>query len=110
MAENVRREVLELTVTIQELRGSLGTDAGNAGIAVGGIADEREQIGNQRRIDAELLADGGGIANDFAATVDLHHARASHALRQVLIGCPDGDFLDLLLLRCEMQQIGRAGR
>ena len=45
---------------------------------------------------------------DFAPAVDLHHARTSHALRQILIGRPDGDFLDLLVLRREMR--GRSER
>ena len=48
------------------------------------------------------------IANRFAPAVDLHHARTSHALRQILIGRPDGDFLDLLVLRREMR--GRSER
>ena len=39
------------------------------------------------------------IANRFAPAVDLHHARASHALRKILVGRPDGDFLDLFVLR-----------
>ena len=45
---------------------------------------------------------------DFAPAVDLHHARTSHALRQILIGRPDGDFLDLLVLRRDMR--GRSER
>ena len=40
--------------------------------------------------------------------VDLHHARPAHALRQVLIGRPDGDFLDLFVLEREMR--GRSER
>ena len=44
----------------------------------------------------------------FCAGLDLHHARTSHALRQILIGRPDGDFLDLLVLRREMR--GRSER
>ena len=59
-------------------------------------------------IDAELFAYPGRIANRFAPAVDLHHARTSHALRQILIGRPDGDFLDLLVLRREMR--GRSER
>ena len=60
------------------------------------------------RIDAELFAYPSRIANRFAPAVDLHHARTSHALRQILIGRPDGDFLDLLVLRREMR--GRSER
>jgi hypothetical protein len=59
-------------------------------------------------LDAELFAYPSRIANRFAPAVDLHHARPSHALRQILIGRPDGDFLDLLVLRREMR--GRSER
>src|SRR6266404_8004603 len=75
----------------------------DAGVAVGCIAHEREQIRNEWRIDAELFADPSRIANRFAPAVDLHHARISHALRQILVGRPDGDFLDLLVLRSDMR-------
>ena len=59
-------------------------------------------------LDAELFAYPSRIANRFAPAVDLHHARTSHALRQILVGRPDGDFLDLLVLRREMR--GRSER
>ncbi len=59
-------------------------------------------------IDAELFAYPSRIANRFAPAIDLHHARTSHALRQILIGRPDRDFLDLLVLRREMR--GRSER
>src|SRR6266404_2935545 len=65
-AENARREAFDLTVAIQKLRGGLGADARDAGVAVGRIAHEREQVGNERRIDAKLFAYPGGIANRFA--------------------------------------------
>ena len=59
-------------------------------------------------LDAELFAYPSRIANRFAPAVDLHHARTSHALRQIFVGRPDGDFLDLLVLRREMR--GRSER
>src|SRR6266576_2790779 len=90
------------------LGGGPGADPGDPGVAVRRIAYEREQVRNKRRIDAELFAYPGGIANRFAPAVDLHHARTAHALRQILIGRPDGDFLDLLVLRRERR--GRSGR
>src|SRR6266403_3472583 len=91
------------TVAVQKLGGGPGADPRDAGVAVGRIAHEREQIRNELWADAELFAYPGGIANRFAPAVDLHHARASHALRQIFIGRPDGDFLDLLLLRRDMR-------
>src|SRR5262249_50255193 len=80
----------------------------DAGVTVGRIAHERQQIRNERGIDAELFSYRSRIANDFAPAVDLHHARTSHALRQILVGRPDGDFLDLFVLRREMR--GRSER
>src|SRR4029077_449439 len=48
------------------------------------------------------------IANRFAPAIDLHHARTSYALRQILVGRPNSDFLDLFVLRREMR--GRSER
>src|SRR5437763_1327066 len=92
----------------ESILGSAGADPRNAGIAVGRIAHECEQVRNERRIDAELFAYRNRIANRFAPAVDLYHARTSHALRQIFIGRPDGDFLDLFVLRREMR--GRSER
>jgi hypothetical protein len=49
--------------------------------AVGGIAHEREQVGDERRINAKLFADSWCIANCFAPAIDLDHVRIPHALR-----------------------------
>src|SRR5439155_14114410 len=62
-AENARREVFDLTVAVQKLGGGPGADSRDSGVAVGRIADEREQVRNERGIDAELFAYPGGIAN-----------------------------------------------
>jgi hypothetical protein len=107
-AENLPRKVLDLTVAIQNSGGGPGTDSRNAGVAVGRVAHEREQVRNELRADTELFAYPCGIANGFAPAVDLHHARASHALRQIFIGRPDRDALDLPVLRREMR--GRSER
>src|SRR6201993_1675178 len=80
----------------------------DAGVAIGRIAHEREQIRDEPRADTELFAYPSRIANRFAPAVDLHHARPSYALRQILIGRPDGDFLDPFVLRREMR--GRSER
>src|SRR5206468_3038760 len=107
-AENVRREVFDLTVAVQKLGGGPGADPRDAGVAVGRVAHEREQVRNELRADAELFAYPSRIANRFAPPIDLYHARTSHALRQILVGRPDGNFLDLLVLACEMR--GRSER
>ena len=88
---------------IQKLRGSPRADARNAGVTVGNIAYECEQVWNERGIDAKLFANGGRTANRFSPAVDLHDTRTAHALGQIFIGCPDGDLLNLPLFRCKMR-------
>src|SRR5439155_19658563 len=61
-AENVRREVFDLTVAVQKLGGGPGADSRDAGIAIGRIAHEREQVRDERRADAELFAYPSRIA------------------------------------------------
>ena len=63
------------------------------GIAVGRVADEREQVGDARRLHAELLAHAGGVPHGVVPPVDLHHAIAAHALREILVRRPDADLL-----------------
>ena len=68
-------EAFHRAVTVQKLGGGLGAD----------IAHEREQVGDERRINAKLFADSGCIANCFAPAIDLDRARIPHALRQILV-------------------------
>src|SRR5205085_7949279 len=91
-----------------KLRGGPGTDPSDTAVAVGRIAHEREQVRYERWIDAEFFAYRSRIPNRFPPAIDLHHARIAHALRQILIGRPDRDFLDRLVLRREMR--GRSER
>src|SRR5213078_1919357 len=49
-AENVRRKAFDLTVAVQKLGGRPGPDPKDAGVAVGRVAHEREQVRNERRI------------------------------------------------------------
>ena len=78
----------------------IGSDPGNAWIPVRRIADEREEIGNQAGLDAELLANALlRLAIFLPFAVDLHHSVAADALRQILVGCPDANLLHALDLR-----------
>jgi hypothetical protein len=71
---------------------------GIPGVAIGGVADQRQVIRDQRRHDAKLLAHGRGVANTLGAAVDLHDAVPAHALREVLVGGPDADLVDARVL------------
>ena len=71
------------------------------GIAVGGVADEGQVVGNRRRRHAELGHDPRLVARRVAAAVQLHDARAPDRLRQVLVGRADHDALDARVARGE---------
>ena len=103
-AKDVRREIFNRAVSIQKPGRRLAADAGNAGIAVRRIADEPEQIRDERRIDPEFFADAGSITNDFAPPIDLHHPCSANALPEVLVGRPDGDLLHLFIFRCDVRR------
>ena len=51
------------------------------------------------RLDAELLAHAAGVAHGVVPPVDLHHAIAAHALREVLVRRPDADLLHVVVGR-----------
>src|SRR6185295_12933406 len=53
----VGRKALEGAVAVEEQCRRFGADSRNTGIAVRGVADEGEVVGDQERVDPELLAD-----------------------------------------------------
>src|SRR5205085_1103955 len=79
-------------------------NAGDAGIPVCRIADEREIIRDVRWSHAELRAHGVGVANLSALAIDLHDAIADDGLREILVGGPDAHLLDALVLRREVRR------
>src|SRR6185312_1825806 len=97
LAEHLAREVLDPAVLVHEPgRGDLA-DAGDARVAVGAVADEREQVGDAVGPDAELLADAVDVADRAGPAVDLYHAVAAHGLGQILVGRPDADLVDVVV-------------
>ena len=97
LPEHRRGKGLDRAVLVQEPRRRDRADPRNARIAVGRVADEREEVGDQLGLHAEFLAHPCRIANRFPLAVDLHDAIATHALGQVLVGRPDADFLHPLI-------------
>ena len=81
------------------LRGRALAPALEAGDAVGGVADEREQVGDRFGRDAVLLDDGGLVEHDVLEAIPRHDARADHALAQVLVDRDDANLLDARVLR-----------
>ena len=86
LAQHFRWELLDRAITCKQSGRSLRADALDAGIAVGGVADEREIVGYQFRIDAELRSHAVSIANHLASPIDLHDAIPANALRKSLSG------------------------
>src|SRR5687767_6389453 len=95
VAQHGLREIFDLSVELKK-PGSCGlADAGNAWVSVGCIAHEREEVGDQGRLDAELRADFSGVPDVARFTIHLDYPVVHDALRKVLVGSPDGNFLDI---------------
>lgn len=60
--------------------------SGQARVAVGGVAHQRQIVGDGRRGNAEFLDDSVLIHRHAGPAIPLHHACALHALCQILIG------------------------
>ena len=104
---SVRGKVLEPAVTLDQAGGGLRADPGHAGIPVGGVADEREIVGNPLRRNAELRSDARGVADLPAAPIDLDDAVPDDALAQVFVGRPDADLLDARVGRGQARRGGQ---
>src|SRR5205807_1539737 len=52
--------------------------------------------------DAELPFDCRLVPNLVLASIDLHYAIVDDALREIFVGRPDANLLDLLVFRCEI--------
>ena len=94
LAEHLGREVLEAAVAVHEPRRGDLADAGDAGVAVRGVAHEREQVGDPRRIDAELLAHARRRCAPCCSGGRPGPRGRRDALREILVRRPDADLLD----------------
>src|SRR6266403_649439 len=90
-----------LADAVDEARGGHLADAGDARVAVRRVAHQSEEIGNAQRFDAEFLAHGGFVAHLVSLAIHLHYSVAAHALSEILVRCPDADFLDALVRASE---------
>src|SRR5204863_9504594 len=93
-AEHFWRKRLDGPVAIEECGCGGRTDATNSRIAILRIADERQQVRNQIRVDSELRAHAFGVSNLHTLADDLHHSIAAHALGEILVVGPDANFVD----------------
>ena len=82
------------------IRAAVGApDPRDARIPVLRVADQRQEVGDQRRDHAELPAHALRVADLLAPAIHLHHPVARDALGQVLVVGPDADLLDARVLR-----------
>src|SRR6266571_8444133 len=88
-----RGKTLDRAVLVQQPGSGDGSDPRDARIPVGRVAHQREEVGDQSGLNAELLTHPCRVADLAALAVYLHHSIAAHGLRQVLVGGPDADLL-----------------
>jgi len=88
------RDVLDRLPLHQHLAGTLVAPAGDAGDAIGGIADEREPIRDRSWLDAVLRDHAGLVEELVLPAIPSHDVGADHALTHVLIDGGDPDLLD----------------
>ncbi len=85
-----REKRFEITIFLDELRGGLDPDTGDARHVVGGIAGERLHVDDLFRRHAELLDDL--VARNVLELHRVEHVDAVvHELHQILVGRNDGD-------------------
>jgi hypothetical protein len=91
---HVLRDRLDPTVAREDGRGRLGPPSGDAGDAVGRVADEGQPVGDRRGRDPPLRDDSGLVVDPVSQAVPKDDPRAAHALGQVLVGGAEDDLLD----------------
>src|SRR5450432_859438 len=91
-AEDFSRKALKLAVSVEQRRCTLRSDAGDARVAIRAVSDKCKIIGDQPGRDAKFRHDAVGIADSAGFSIEcLDDAVAAHALREILVGCPDED-------------------
>ncbi len=79
----------------QDRGGGAGAPSGQAREAVGGVADQRQVVGDRSRWNAPLLVHAGLVDGQAAAPVPQDDAVAAHALGKVLVRGADPDAFDI---------------
>ena len=84
----------------QDCGGGFGAPSGEAGVAVGAVADDGEVVGDGCGRDAEFGDDAGFVAHDVLAAIELDDAGADDTLAEIFVGRADEDLGDACVLRC----------
>ena len=93
------RHVLDPAVAREDGGRRACAPPGKARDAVGVVADEREEVRNRGRLDAELLDHSRLVEHAFARPIEAHDARAANALREIFVGRANEHLGDLRLRR-----------
>src|SRR5688572_32585687 len=89
-------------MTVDETGSGFRAAAGNAGVTIGRVTNEREIVRNKFRRHTKLFTHSIGVANLIAASINLHYPVSNNALPEILIRRPDANFLHAFV------EIGRA--
>jgi hypothetical protein len=89
-------DVLEVAVAAQDGCSRLRTEARQPGDAVGGVADQREQIRDRRGWDPGAVDHPCLVEEQVPTPVDLHDVLAADDLAEVLVGGEDADLIGLV--------------
>jgi hypothetical protein len=87
------RDRVDRAVPAEDRGGRLGAPAGQPRIAIGCVADEGQEIGDRRRLDAPLLEHAVPVIGDRPAPVAEDDPIVDDALGHVLVGGADDDLL-----------------
>src|ERR1700735_287631 len=96
-AQDLRRKVFNPAEPLDQTRSALGTNAGDSGIAIRRIADQRQIIGNSLWNDAEFRVHPCCISDDMTFSIDLNHAIAAYTLRKIFIRRPNANLLNTVI-------------
>src|SRR5262245_64985878 len=96
--ENLRREVFQPTITVDESGSGFRSTARNSRIAIRGVTHQGQVVRYVRWLDTELGANCIRIPNVAAFPIHLNDTLSDNTLRKVLVGGPDAYLLYFLIL------------
>src|SRR5437588_11514109 len=93
-------DVLKMRILRKGKRRSLYSPASHARISISTVSDDSQIIRNRLRADSKLGHNTGFVAHNVAPAVELDHASAHHALRQVFVWGANPYLVHALILCC----------
>src|SRR5205085_868673 len=78
----------------QDGRSRLRAPAGQSGISVRAVSDQRQVVGNGCRRNTELLTNASLVVCNSGTPIQLDDPCAADGLRQIFVRCADDDLFD----------------